>query len=131
LKAAEAGDVQRVVDILKKANLNINFRHPKTRQTALSFAVLKSHVECVKVLLEQGADPFLEDINGAAPKDICMEETSGIDPKIITMFKQHDMVSSLFSAVECNDYQEVKRYEHYSRQNHDTFQANFTWCSIR
>ena len=46
---------------------DINFQ-TKCGDTALHFAIRNAHVECVKLLLENGADPNIKNIYGESPK---------------------------------------------------------------
>jgi ankyrin repeat protein len=57
-KAAFAGDVERVKELLKKG-ADPNTKDKKGR-TPLHAAAYKGHVEVVKLLLEHGADPNIK-----------------------------------------------------------------------
>ena len=59
LDAAESGDVASVVDRLKRG-MDVNARDKRSR-TALMEAVHHRHLDLVRVLLDHGADPGLED----------------------------------------------------------------------
>ncbi len=64
-KAASAGDVERVKELLKKG------ANPNTKdidgQTPLHMAASGGHFDVVKLLLEHGADPNVQDKDGATP----------------------------------------------------------------
>lgn len=109
LKEAEVGNLPKVKELLIDTKVNINFADPKTRQTALHLAVLGNHTELVSFLLEDDANPFAEDIHGSAPKDICIDNSDRIDPKISFLFQKHSALLSFFTSVERDDFAEVQR----------------------
>ena len=56
--------------------------------TALNFAVMRGDVEIVKILLENGADPYTENDLGMNAFDLC--EKSGPFPSVLrALQKQH------------------------------------------
>ena len=55
--------------------------------TALNFAVMRGDVEIVKILLENGADPYIENDLGMNAFDIC--EKSGPFPKVHKAMLKH------------------------------------------
>lgn len=70
---AAFGNEPKVIEILfsmegkeLKSSLELNSRNKKM-QTALHIAVNKAHVEVVKILLNYGAHPSLQDVDGDTP----------------------------------------------------------------
>ncbi len=55
--------------------------------TALGFAVIRGDVEIVKILLENGADPYIENDLGMNAFDIC--EKAGPFPSVQRMLEEH------------------------------------------
>lgn len=64
LMLATFADSQECIQVLLKYGARINYVRA-TGQTALSFAVLNNNLECIKLLLEQKADPALSMIHPA------------------------------------------------------------------
>jgi len=107
LKAAETGSVDGVMKVLGQ-NVSVNHKDPTTGETSLHLAVRFNHVAVVDLLLSKGADPYAEDVNGSAPRDISFK-ASNLDPRIPELFQSYASASSFFSAIERDDYQEVRR----------------------
>ena len=55
--------------------------------TALNYAVMRGDVEIVKILLENGADPYVENDLGMNAFDIC--EKAGPFPSVIKVLRKH------------------------------------------
>ena len=55
--------------------------------TALNFAVIRGDVEIVKILLENGADPYVENDLGMDAFELC--EKSGPFPSVKRVLKEH------------------------------------------
>ena len=55
--------------------------------TALNFAVMRGDVEIVKILLENGADPYIENDLGMNAFDIC--EEAGPFPSVRRALNEH------------------------------------------
>ena len=56
--------------------------------TALNYAVVRGDVEIVKILLENGADPYVENDLGMNAFDIC--EKFGPFPSVIRALRKYD-----------------------------------------
>ena len=56
--------------------------------TAFNFAVIRGDVEIVKILLENGADPYVENDLGMNAFEIC--DKSGPFPNVRTVLEEHD-----------------------------------------
>jgi len=63
LTAAEAGD-QKAVERLLRDQADVNAKRPGEGSTALMLACNKGHAKDVKVLLENGADANIRNVNG-------------------------------------------------------------------
>ncbi len=66
-RAADAGDLGRVNEVLGAGNVDVNALDSKGR-SPLILAISRGHVEIVKVLLAHGADPAKADGHGVTPK---------------------------------------------------------------
>lgn len=66
-KAADAGDLGRVNEVLSAGNVDVNTLDAKGR-SPLILAIARGHVEIVKALLAHGADPGKADGRGMTPK---------------------------------------------------------------
>ena len=55
--------------------------------TALNFAVMSGDVEIVKILLENGADPYVENDLGMNAFDMC--EKAGPFPSVMRVLNKH------------------------------------------
>lgn len=61
--AASANDVQGVRKALRKG-VDVNARGPQANATALHYAVRAGARDAIAALIEAGADPNLQDVNG-------------------------------------------------------------------
>lgn len=57
-------DAAAAAIIVKEENLDINYQHPRTGQTALMSATLGGKATIVEVLLTAGADPLVPEKDG-------------------------------------------------------------------
>lgn len=64
--AASANDVRGVRRALRKG-VDVNARGPQGGATALHYAVRPGARDAIAALIEAGADPDLQDVNGNAP----------------------------------------------------------------
>jgi len=66
-RAADAGDVGRINEVLAAGNVDVNTLDSKGR-SPLILAISRGHTEIVKALLAHGADPTKADGHGVTPK---------------------------------------------------------------
>jgi len=66
-RAADAGDLGRVNEVLTAGNVDVNVLDSKGR-SPLILAITRGHAEIVKALLAHGADPNKADGHGVTPK---------------------------------------------------------------
>lgn len=65
-ECANRGYVEECKRCIEKG-ANVNYKYARDDTTALHKAVELEHIECVKILLEAGADINIKDINESAP----------------------------------------------------------------
>ena len=73
--ATDANDID-ILKYLLTSGCPVNMRDSEQQQTALHYAVSCGHEECVKLLLQYGADKTLQDVDGQTCFDVAD------DPKI-------------------------------------------------
>ena len=76
-------DVQRVFNDERRRALAID-----SGTSSLNLAVLRRDVEIVKILLEHGADPYVENNLGMNAFDVCDE--AGPFPSVKKVLEEHD-----------------------------------------
>lgn len=69
LTAAAGRDVNAARELIRKG-ANVNAQHSGSRRPALMNAVLYSSIEMVRLLVENGADPYLQDSEGYTPMSV-------------------------------------------------------------
>lgn len=86
--AAHVGD-HDAVSILLSHKANVDIIDQRSR-SALHFAASEGSYECIKLLLEAGADPGLKDNRGVAPLSLLMNTytTEQMD-KMVSLFKEY------------------------------------------
>jgi len=67
-------------------NINAQDTNPTSRKTALHWAVLKEHRECLQALLEAGAGPLIADAQGMSAIQLAQQNN---DLGILTLFQNH------------------------------------------
>jgi len=72
-RATKTGDVL-VVGLLLENGAEINFQSDVLKQSALSLAVDRNHLEVVRLLLEKGADPTLQDYREDPLNEVAEDE---------------------------------------------------------
>ncbi len=77
LTSARDGNLEAVKQHLADPDVNINRRNSKNG-TALIHAAYHGHTECVRLLIEAGADLFLEDEDGTALDNARLKGHNGI-----------------------------------------------------
>lgn len=69
--AVAENDVYELKELINKHHVNINHRSP-SGLCALHYAALEGSFECVKILIENGADIDVEDTQGCSPLDFAV-----------------------------------------------------------
>lgn len=67
--AAEQGAIQACKIILEMSGSKIINEKDNKKQTPLHLATLNGHAKAIKILMDNGADPYIKDLAGASPVD--------------------------------------------------------------
>ena len=115
LEAVTAGDV-RIVKRLIDEEQSVNVKHPFDGYTPLHEAARMGHTDVIQVLLDAGADIYLQDKNNATALDVAIEKRYVEIAKILKNVGgliNKDNMSSLKSAVSNGNTEMVKIITEY------------------
>merc|ERR1711871_785912 len=85
LSACSEGRLE-VIRYLCNRGVNVNYNMGEP----LYLAILNNHYEVMKLLIEKGADPYLEDRSGSNAVDIIYEKLDGGDIDEIDIFLENN-----------------------------------------
>lgn len=86
LQAAETGDLELLKYHLSN-DVNPNYQHPELLTTPLIVSIENGHIELVRHLLENGADPYLK--AGFSADSLLSVAKARRQKEIVKLIKQH------------------------------------------